>query len=132
LSLFDAHVVRSPVAGRIEASFYRPGQHRNAASPDAPAENECHGFAIETKDKLHVGTVLVAGTVARRIVASAGEGATGRAGGRVGIIRVGSRVDVSLPSAQGLLVQEGQRTLAGETVIADLNSHEPRRLFRRI
>jgi phosphatidylserine decarboxylase len=132
LSLLDAHVIRSPVAGRIEASFYRPGEHLNAASPRAPEDNECHGFAIETKEALHVGTVLIAGTVARRIVTSAGEGDTVTAGERIGLIRFGSRVDVYLPSSQGLLVEEGQRTIAGETVLADLDSREPRRPFRRI
>jgi phosphatidylserine decarboxylase len=132
LSVLDVHVVRSPVAGRIETSFYRPGEHRNAASPGAPEGNECHGFTIETKDAFHIGTVLVAGTIARRIVTSAGEDDTVTAGERIGIIRFGSRVDVYLPSSQGLLVEEGQRTIAGETVIADLDSHESRRLFRRI
>jgi phosphatidylserine decarboxylase len=132
LSLLDVHVVRSPVAGRIETSFYRPGGHGNAASPRAPEDNECCGLAIETKNALHFGTVLVAGTVARRIVISAGEGDTVTAGERIGIIRFGSRVDVYLPSAQGLLVEEGQRMIAGETVIADLDLRESRRLFRRI
>src|SRR5262249_13966676 len=132
LSLLDVHVVRSPVAGRIERSFYRPGEHRNAASADAPVDNECQGFAIETQDTLRVGTVLVAGTVARRIVASIGEGDTVMTGDRIGIIRFGSRVDIYLPSPQGLLVAEGQRTVAGETIIADLASREPQRLFRRL
>jgi phosphatidylserine decarboxylase len=132
LSLLDAHVIRSPVAGRINKSFYRPGEHRNAASPRAQEDNECHGFTIETKDTHPVGTVLVAGTVARRIVTSAREGDTVTAGERIGIIRFGSRVDLYLPSSQGVLVEEGQRTVAGETVIADLDAREARRLFRRI
>jgi phosphatidylserine decarboxylase len=132
LSLLDVHAVRSPVGGHIETSFYRPGEHRNAASPRAPDANECHGFAIETKDALRIGTVLVAGTVARRIVTAIGKGDPVAAGERIGIIRFGSRVDVYLPSPQGILVEEGQRTIAGETVIADLASREPRRIFRRI
>jgi phosphatidylserine decarboxylase len=132
LSVFDVHVIRAPVAGRIGASFYRPGLHVNAASPEAPAANECHGFAIETKDALRVGVVLVAGTVARRVVAGVGQGDAVAAGGRIGIIRFGSRADIYLPSSPGLLVAEGQRTIAGETVIADLDSREPPRMFRRI
>jgi phosphatidylserine decarboxylase len=132
LSLFDVHVIRSPVAGRIETSFYRPGGHHNAASPLASGENECHGFSIETKDAGRIGTVLVAGTVARRILTGTVEGDTVVTGERIGIIRFGSRVDVYLPSSQGLLVEEGQRTIAGETVIADIVSSEPRRPFRRI
>ncbi len=132
LSVVDVHVVRSPISGRVVDSHHRAGEHRNAASPLAPGGNECHGFVMETKDALRIGTVLIAGTVARRIVTSAGEGDSVAAGDRIGIIRFGSRVDIYLPSSQGLLVEEGQRTIAGETVIADLESREPRRLYRRI
>ena len=132
LSLLDVHVIRTPVSGRIETSFYRPGQYLNAASPQAPALNECHGFAIETKDALRCGAVLVAGTVARRIVTGVGQGDTVAQGQRIGIIRFGSRVDVYLPASIGVLAGEGQRTIAGETIIADLDSQEPRRIFRRI
>lgn len=132
LSLLDVHVIRTPVAGRIEVSFYRPGQYLNAASPRAPVLNECQGFTIETKDSLHIGAVLVAGTVARRIVPSVGQGDSVTPGQRVGIIRFGSRVDIYLPPMTSVLAGEGQRTIAGETVIADLESHEPRRIFWRI
>ena len=114
------HVIRTPVAGRIEASVYRPGQYLNAASPQAPALNEYQGFVIETKDALQIGAVLVAGTVARRIVPSVGQGDSVTAGQRVGIIRFGSRVDIYLPPSASVFAGEGQRTIAGETVIADL------------
>jgi phosphatidylserine decarboxylase len=132
LTVLDVHVVRTPVAGRIEASVYRPGQFLNAASPDAPALNEYQGFVIETKDGQHIGAVLVAGTVARRIVPEVGQGDSVTAGQRLGIIRFGSRVDIYLPPQVSILAGEGQRTLAGETVIADLESQEPSRIFRRI
>ena len=84
LSVLDVHVIRTPVAGRVEASVYRPGQYLNAASPQAPTLNEYQGFVIETKDALQIGAVLVAGTVARRIVPSVGQGdsvTAGREGG---------------------------------------------------
>jgi phosphatidylserine decarboxylase len=132
LTVLDVHVIRTPVAGRIEASVYRPGQFLNAASPDAPALNEYHGFVIETKDAQHIGAVLVAGTVARRIVPEIGQGDSVTAGQRVGLIRFGSRVDIYLPAQVSILAGEGQRTVAGETVIADLESQEPSRIFRRI
>ncbi len=132
LTVLDVHVVRTPVAGRIEASVYRPGQFLNAASPDAPTLNEYQGFVIETGDGRHIGSVLVAGTVARRIVPEVGQGDAVTAGQRVGIIRFGSRVDIYLPPQISILAGEGQRTLAGETVIADLESQEPTRIFRRI
>ncbi len=132
LSLLDVHVIRAPVSGRIETSAYRPGLHRNAAAPEAPAENERHGFSIESKDALRIGTVLVAGAAARRIVTSVGQGDSVAAGERIGIIRFGSRADIYLPASPSILVAEGQRTIAGETIIADLDSQEPRRIFRQI
>ncbi len=131
LSLFDVHVIRTPIAGQIEASVYRPGQYLNAASPQAPALNEYQGFVIEAKDT-QIGAVLVAGTVARRIVPTVAQGDTLTAGQRLGIIRFGSRVDIYLPPSACVLVGEGQRTIAGETVIADLELQEPRRIFRRV
>ena len=132
LSLLDVHVIRAPVSGRIAASFYRPGQFLNAASPEAPDVNECQGFAIESKDAMRTGAVLVAGKVGRRIVTALRAGDYVAAGERIGIIRFGSRTDIYLPSSPSLFVEEGQRTVAGETVIADLDSNEPRRIFRRI
>ena len=132
LSLFDVHVIRAPVTGRVEAAFYRPGQHHNAAAPEAPAENECFGVSIETKGTQRVGAVLVAGKVARRIVTGVSQGDRISAGERIGIIRFGSRVDVYLPPEASLLVGEGQRTIAGETVLAGLDQRTPPRLFQRI
>ncbi|MGA7326626.1 MAG: phosphatidylserine decarboxylase [Rhodomicrobium sp.] len=134
LSVLDVHVTRAPAGGRIEASVYRPGMHYNAAAAEAPALNESHAFAIETKDAVRLGVVLVAGTVARRIVTPVKEGDAVEAGERLGIIRFGSRVDVYLPVSPPppLLVAEGQRTVAGETVIADLGLTGERRVFRRI
>jgi phosphatidylserine decarboxylase len=132
LSLFDVHVIRMPVSGRVSKTFYRPGLYHNAAAPEAPAQNECFGVAIQSKEALEAGAVLIAGAVARRIVTNIDEGDTISAGERIGIIRFGSRVDIYVPAACSLLVSEGQRTIAGETVIADLNSQEPGRLFQRI
>ncbi len=131
LSLLDVHVIRAPVAGRIETSVHSPGIYRNAASPEAPKANERQSFVIEAKDAMRLGVVLVAGLVARRIVTDVKQGDSVAAGERIGIIRFGSRVDLYLP-ASTLLVSEGQRTLAGETVIADLASQEAHRTFRRV
>ncbi len=131
LSVLDVHVIRAPVAGRIDASAHRPGVYKNAADPAAPKENERHGFAIETKNAVRLGVVLVAGYVARRIVTNVQIGDTVGAGERIGLIRFGSRVDLYLPKG-AVLVSEGQRTIAGETVIADLASEEPARTFQRI
>lgn len=131
LSVLDVHVVRAPIAGRIETSVHRPGVYKNAADPEAPKENERHGFVIEAKDAVRVGVVLVAGYVARRIVTTVQIGDSVGAGERIGLIRFGSRVDLYLPKG-ALLISEGQRTIAGETVIADLESQETARAFKRI
>ncbi len=131
LSLLDVHVTRAPMAGLIGVSVHTPGVYKNAASPSAPKDNERQSFVIEAKDSIRLGVVLVAGYVARRIVPAVKKGDTVTTGERIGLIRFGSRVDIYLPNAT-LLVSEGQRTLAGETVIADLQSHEPHRTFQRI
>ena len=131
LSLFDVHVIRTPVAGRVDASVHTSGSNKNAAAPEAPAENERQSIVIEAKNAARLGIVLVAGLVARRIVTDVKIGDTIMTGERLGIIRFGSRVDLYLP-ASTLLVSEGQRTLAGETVIADLESQEPHRSFQRV
>ena len=131
LSLLDVHVTRAPVAGRIETSAHTAGIYRNAAAPEAPSQNERQNIVIEAKNAARLGVVLVAGFVARRIVTDVKAGNIITAGERLGIIRFGSRVELYLPPST-LLVSEGQRTLAGETVIADLESQEPHRSFQRI
>ncbi len=131
LSLFDVHVTRAPIAGRVESSVHSPGGYKNAAAPEAPAENERQSIVIEAKNAVRLGVVLVAGLVARRIVPNVAVADTVGTGERIGIIRFGSRVDLYLPAGT-LLVSEGQHTLAGETVIADLASQEPHRSFQRI
>jgi len=130
LSVLDVHVIRSPLAGRVDTSVHRPGLFKNAADPTAPKENERHGFVIEAKNTVRIGVVLVAGYVARRIVPFSQIGDTVSAGERIGLIRFGSRVDLHLPKGS-VLVAEGQRTIAGETVIADLSSEEAARTFQR-
>jgi len=131
LSLFDVHVVRAPIAGRIETSAHIAGLYKNAGASDAPKENERQSIVIEAKNAVRLGVVLVAGLVARRIMTEVKAADNVMAGERIGIIRFGSRVDLYLPPST-LLVSEGQRTLAGETVVADLESQEPHRSFQRI
>jgi phosphatidylserine decarboxylase len=132
LSLFDVHVTRSPFTGQVKAAVHRPGEHRNAADPEAPAVNETYALAIEMKNGVQAGVVLVAGTVARRIVPSVRLGDNVCAGERIGIIRFGSRTDIYLPAQTNIFVGIEQRTIAGETVIADLDSAELQRTFRKI
>lgn len=131
LSVFDVHVNRAPVAGRITRSVYVPGAFFNAALDKASEENERRGLVILTPSGTEIGVVQIAGLVARRIVTFASEGDTVGVGQRFGLIRFGSRVDIYLPPSGTALVSVGQRAIAGETVLADLKSSEPEREARR-
>ncbi len=131
LSIFDVHVNRSPIAGRIIRSVYVPGAFLNAALDKASEDNERRALVIETSNGATVGVVQIAGLIARRIVTFATEGQSLGAGERFGLIRFGSRVDTYLPPGRGALVAVGQRAIAGETVLADLKSAETEREARR-
>jgi len=100
LSIFDVHIVRAPVAGRIVSSHYVPGAFFNAELDKASEENERLALAIDTENGEKVGVVLIAGLIARRIVTFVGEGASVARGERIGLIRFGSRVDVYLRQGQ--------------------------------
>jgi phosphatidylserine decarboxylase len=130
MSVFDCHINRSPVAGRIERVAYRAGKFLSADLDKASEDNERNAFVIVTATGSRVAVVQIAGLVARRIVPFSREGETVSAGQRIGMIRFGSRVDVYLPDGMRPLVAEGQTALAGETVIADLRAPEPARTFR--
>lgn len=127
LSVFDVHINRAPVPGRIVRSNYIPGAFLNAALDKASEENERRALVIEMADGNEVGVVQIAGLVARRIVTFSDVGDTIGVGQRFGLIRFGSRVDVYLPVGKTALASVGQRAIAGETVIADLTSSEPER-----
>jgi phosphatidylserine decarboxylase len=130
LSIFDVHINRAPIAGRIVRSLYVPGAFLNAALDKASEDNERRILVIETPTDGEVGVVQIAGLVARRIVTFSEMGETVGAGQRFGLIRFGSRVDVYLPPGKVALVSVGQRAVAGETVLADLHSLEPAREAR--
>jgi phosphatidylserine decarboxylase len=129
MSVFDCHVNRSPVSGRIERIVYRAGTFINAELDKASEDNERNAFLIQAAGR-RFGVVQIAGLIARRIVPFVHEGQTIAAGDRIGMIRFGSRVDVYLPEGATPLVAEGQTSLAGETVIADLGAAEPARSHR--
>ena len=131
LSMMDCHVNRAPVAGRIARSIYVPGAFFSAASDKSSEENERRALVIETPRGIEVAVLQIAGLISRRIVTFAGEGDTVGVGQRFGLIRFGSRVDVYLPAGQSALISIGQRMVAGETVLADLESDEPEREARR-
>jgi phosphatidylserine decarboxylase len=129
LSIFDVHIVRSPVAGRIISSTYVPGAFLNAELDKASEENERRALVIETETGEKIGLVLIAGFIARRIVTFVGEGTNVARGERIGLIRFGSRVDVYLPAGARILAEAGQTAIGGETVLAEfVRSEEAREL----
>ncbi|HEX2217082.1 MAG TPA: phosphatidylserine decarboxylase [Xanthobacteraceae bacterium] len=121
MSVFDCHVNRSPIAGTIARVVYRAGKFVNADLDKASEDNERNAFMIESAT-MKIGVVQIAGLVARRIVSFKREGDSVAAGERIGMIRFGSRLDVYLPEDATTLVAEGQVAIAGETVLADLQS----------
>jgi len=121
LSVFNVHVVRAPLTGRVVASEHEPGLFMNAESEEASEQNERQSIVIEPASGERIGVVLIAGMVARRIVTFVREGETVQAGQRIGIIRFGSRVDVYAPGERKLMVGEQQRMVGGETVLMDLS-----------
>ena len=120
MSVFDVHINRAPITGRIRRIAYVPGKFINADLDKASEDNERQHFLIEGADGLKIGMTQIAGLVARRILAFVREGDDVEAGQRVGLIRFGSRVDVYLPAGTAPKVLLGQRTIAGETVVAEV------------
>jgi phosphatidylserine decarboxylase len=118
MSVFDVHINRSPIAGEVKRVVYIAGKFLNADLDKASEENERNHFLVEGRDGLRVGFTQIAGLVARRIVPWVKAGDYVAAGQRVGLIRFGSRVDVYLPTGTSSQVLLGQRTIAGETIIA--------------
>ncbi|MDI3334911.1 phosphatidylserine decarboxylase [Defluviimonas aestuarii] len=127
MNVFNCHVNRAPIAGRIEKIAYRPGKFLNASLDKASVDNERNGLTIRMEDGRAIGVVQIAGLVARRIVCEVQEGQAIGTGERFGMIRFGSRLDIYLPEGVSPLVAVGQSTIAGETVLADLVSDEPAR-----
>lgn len=127
LNIFNVHINRVPLDGTITALSYRPGKFLNASLDKASEENERMSLKVTTYDGVDLGFIQIAGLVARRIVCQLKVGEPVRAGQVFGLIRFGSRMDVFLPDGVAPLVVPYQTTVAGETVIADLQADEPAR-----
>lgn len=130
MSVFNCHVNRAPVAGRVGAVAYRPGKFVNASLDKASEDNERNGVRLDIADGRSLGVVQIAGLVARRILCFTREGAELATGERFGLIRFGSRLDVYLPPGVAPLVAVGQTMIAGESVLADLAGNEAARSAR--
>jgi phosphatidylserine decarboxylase len=129
MSVFDCHVNRSPVSGRVEKILYQPGKFFNADLDKASLDNERNSVVISAAGT-RIAVVQIAGLIARRIVCYVRETQPLGVGERFGMIRFGSRLDVYLPEGTPSMVAVGQTALAGETVLADLRAGDEGRGFR--
>lgn len=127
LNVFDVHINRIPIDGTLKKVIYHPGKFFNASLDKASEHNERQSLVITTDGGIDIACVQIAGLIARRIRCDVSEGDKVHAGFRYGLIRFGSRADIYLPTDIAPLVIEGQRMIAGETVLADLNGSEPAR-----
>ena len=130
MNVFNCHVNRAPMAGRIARIAYREGKFVNADLDKASSENERNGLVIETAHG-EIGVVQIAGLVARRILCWSRPLEQLAAGERFGLIRFGSRLDVYLPADTRPAVTVGQTATAGETVIAEFGSTKGPAISRR-
>jgi phosphatidylserine decarboxylase len=119
LSIFDVHVNRSPIAGRIERVDYHPGEFLPAYDDKASLRNEQNTVTLERNGQRLVFK-QIAGLIARRIVFRKKAGDVLERGERVGLIRFGSRCDVFLPASAAIRVKVGDRVQGGASVLAEL------------
>jgi phosphatidylserine decarboxylase len=123
LSVFDVHVQRAPVSGVVTRAVYKPGKFLSADLDKASEDNERNSLLLTTDHGpggTEVVVVQIAGLIARRIVCQVAEGEKVTVGDTYGLIRFGSRVDIYVPVDSKVLVEPGQRTIGGETVLAEL------------
>jgi phosphatidylserine decarboxylase len=120
MSIFDVHVNRIPVAGKISKVAYRPGKFLAANLDKASEQNERNTVILETHDGHRIAFAQIAGLIARRIACWIKEGDEVEAGQRFGLIRFGSRLDIYLPGESRITVEPGQKVRAGETIIGYL------------
>ncbi len=121
MNVFDVHVNRSPVAGKVVATTYHKGTFLNASLDKASEQNERQNMVVEMASGQKIGVVQIAGLVARRILLEAAVGDHLNVGQQYGIIRFGSRVDVWVPATTPVNVLVGQTAIAGESILADLS-----------
>jgi len=122
LSIFNVHINRSPVAGRVIGLRYRPGKYLNALRPESARENEQLAIMIEEEQAPYRGMVVrqITGAIARRIVCWLKPGDTLGRGEQFGMIKLGSRTELVIPAEEGLeiLAKLGDKVLAGTSILA--------------
>ena len=122
MNVFDVHVNRAPIDGRIKRLAYTPGKFLNASFDKASEDNERQALLIETSAGVKIGCVQIAGLVAEaHIMRRDQKEQELKTVVAFGMIRFGSRVDIYVPKGTTIFVIEGQRVVAGETVLASLD-----------
>ena len=126
MNVFNVHVNRNPLSGTVTGLAYRPGKFFNASFDKASLYNERMAIRVRpegaTGPEGDLAVVQIAGLVARRIVCDLNQGQAVRRGLRFGMIRFGSRLDVYLPAGARVVAAPGMKTVAGETVLAEMVS----------
>lgn len=120
MNVFNCHVNRVPVTGKIDEIFYKPGKFIDASLDKASEDNERNLIKYSNNSGKTFAIVQIAGLIARRIVCEVKEGQNLNQGDRIGIIRFGSRVDLYFESDYKLLVKQGQTVVAGESLLAKI------------
>jgi phosphatidylserine decarboxylase len=121
MSVFNVHVNRAPISGRVVETFYNRGRFLDVRNERATFENERSGIVMEDTRGIRIAVVQVAGLIARRIVCYLQNGDQAVRGRRYGLIRFGSRLDVYIPTNSDLRVKLGDKTVAGETILGYLH-----------
>ena len=117
MNVFNCHVNRTPITGKVEEIYYKPGKFLNASLDKASEENERNYFKIKTSSGEEIIIVQIAGLIARRIVCQVEQDQELKQGERIGMIRFGSRVDIYFKN-KNILAKQGQNVVAGESLIA--------------
>ena len=117
MNVFNCHVNRTPIEGKIEEIFYKPGKFLNASLDKASKENERNYYKILTTKGEEIIIVQIAGLIARRIVCEVNKDQNLKQGDRIGMIRFGSRVDLFFNNKK-TLAKLGQNVVAGESLLA--------------
>jgi len=120
MNVFNCHVNRVPVTGKIDEIFYKPGKFIDASLDKASEDNERNLIKYSNSSGKTFAIVQIAGLVARRIVCEVKEGQNLNQGDRIGIIRFGSRVDLYFDNDYKLLAKQGQTVVAGESLLAKI------------
>ena len=118
MNIFNCHVNRTPISGKVEEIYYKPGKFLNASLDKASEENERNYFKIKTSRDEEIIIVQIAGLIARRIVCQVEQNQELKQGERIGMIRFGSRVDIYFKN-KNILAKLGQNVVAGESLIAE-------------